>query len=65
MALFKALIPGLILTFVVALVMGSNGTSGAWLEIYRANVEGVRFYWSWPLFLTSTGLSWCIFWMME
>lgn len=64
-ALFKALIPGLILTFVVALVMGSNGTSGAWLEIYLVNVEGIRFYWSWPLFLASTGVSWGIFSMME
>ena len=62
---FKGLIPGLILTFVVALVMGSNGSSGAWLQIYHASVEGIRFYWSWPLFVMSTGVASGIFWMME
>jgi len=62
---FKGLIPGLILTFVVSLVMGSNGTSGAWLQIHLVNIEGIEFYWSWPLFVIATGVSWGIFWMME
>lgn len=65
MSFFKALIPGVLLTFVVCLIMGSNGASGAWLDIYRVTIEGVRFYWSWPLFTVSTGVSWGIFWMME
>ena len=65
MSFFKGLIPGSILTFVVCLIMGSNGATGAWLEIHRVTIEGVNFYWSWPLFFMGTGVSWGIFWMME
>ena len=65
MPFVKALIPGFILTFVVCLIMGSNGTSGAWLEIFRMTFEGYNIYWSWPLFALSTGISWGLFWMME
>lgn len=65
MAFFKALIPGFLLTFVVCLVMGSNGATGAWLNIHRAAIEGWEYYWSWPLFFASTGLAWSLFWMME
>ncbi len=65
MPLFKGLIPGIILTFVVSLIMGSNGASGAWLEIHRVTIESQHFYWSWPLFFISTGASTGIFWMME
>lgn len=65
MSFVKGLIPGLILTFVVCLILGSNGVSGAWLDIHRVTMEGQTFYWSWPLFIASTGLSWGIFAMMD
>lgn len=65
MSLFKGLIPGLLLTFVVSMILGSNGSRGAWLEIHRVTLQGQDFYWSWPLFVISTGISWAIFWMME
>lgn len=65
MPLFKGLIPGFCLTFIVAMILGSNGVSGDWLEVHRVAIEGYRFYWSWPLFIASTGLATSIFWMME
>lgn len=65
MSFFKGLIPGVILTFVVCMIMGSNGAQGAWLEIHPVTFKGYDWYWSWPLFFLSTGVSWGIFWMME
>ena len=65
MAMFKALIPGFLLTFIVCLVMGSNGSRGAWLAIHRVSIESIEIWWSWPLFFISTGLAWALFWMME
>lgn len=65
MSFVKALIPGTILTFVICLILGSNGTSAGWLEVHRVAVQGHNFYWSWPFFVGSTGLSWALFWMME
>jgi hypothetical protein len=60
MSFVKALIPGLILTFVVCIIMGSNGMTGDWLAIHRASIDGHEFYWSWSLFVASTGISWGI-----
>ena len=65
MSFFKALIPGLILTFIFCIILGSNGSHGGWLEIYQVHMFGQSFYWSWQLFIATTGLSWAIFWMME
>lgn len=65
MSFIKALIPGFILTFVVCLIMGSNGARGAWLNIHHYTVHSHDFYWSWPLFVCATGLAWAIFWSME
>jgi hypothetical protein len=64
-AFFKGLIPGVILTFVVCLIMGSNGSQGDWLHIHRVALQGYNWYWSWPLFFLSTGGASGIFWMME
>jgi hypothetical protein len=61
MALFKALIPGLILTLVIAVILGSNGAPGGWLNVHRLEIEQIHFYWSWPLFFVSTGLGWFVF----
>lgn len=65
MSFVKALVPGLILTFIISIIIGSNGSTGGWLDIHRISIEGTSFHWSWQLFVASTGLSWAIFWMME
>jgi hypothetical protein len=61
MAFIKALIPGVILTFVIAIILGSNRVSGGWLNVHQINIEQASFYWSWPLFLISTGIAWFVF----
>jgi len=63
-SLFKGLVPGIVLTLVVCGVIGSNGSTGEYLNIQHAMIQHVRFYWSWKLFLAATGLSWALFAMM-
>ena len=60
MELVKALPLGAILTFVVALLIGSQGAKGGQLAIFRAEIYQFDFWWSWPLFLAGTGLAWGI-----
>jgi hypothetical protein len=64
-ALFKALIPGALLTWIVSTLIGSGGSSGGILNIIHFTVQHHEVYWSWPLFLAATGLSWAILWMLE
>jgi hypothetical protein len=56
----KALVPGSLLTFVISMILGSNHSKGAWLNIFRVAIEGHTFYWSWPLFALATGLAWIL-----
>ena len=65
MAFIKGLIPGLILTFVVAGILGSNGQSGDWLNVHSIRFEQFTLYWSWPLFIIGTGLSTGLFAMID
>lgn len=65
MAFIKALVPGFLLTWIVAGVIGSNGSQGGMLAIQHSYIDGHSFYWSWSLFLAGTGLSWALFAMME
>ena len=65
MPFVKALIPGVILTFVVCIILGSNGVSGAWLEVHRVSLASHDFYWSWPLFVGSTAIAWGLFSLMD
>lgn len=57
MELIKALIFGAILSATIALVIGSQGTSGGALAIQMIPVADAKLYWSWPVFLSGTGLS--------
>lgn len=72
-ALFKGLFPALLLTLVVCLILGSNGSTGGFLFIRHVFVSGgtafatsqYSFYWSWPLFISATLLGFFIFKMLE
>jgi len=64
-SLFKALVPGVILTLIVCLLIGSSGSHGGFLNIFRVMIEGYAVYWSWPMFLASTGTAWGIISMMK
>ena len=72
-ALFKGMIPGILLTWVVCGILGSNGSKGGFLFIQLIHISGSgafatsshSFYWSWPLFIASTTLGFFIFKMLE
>lgn len=57
---FKALMLGAVLSATLALVIGSQGTSAGPLAIHLAHVADAKIYWSWPLFLSGSGLAWGI-----
>lgn len=58
MDLLKAMVIAAVVTGCVAIVIGSQGTSGGQLLIEPWSVGDVRLYWSWPMFLAGSGLSW-------
>jgi hypothetical protein len=60
MDLIKAIILGCILTGVVAVVVGSQGSSGGALAVHSMAIADYRIFWSWPLFVLGSGLSWGI-----
>ncbi|NBW76943.1 MAG: hypothetical protein EBR34_14275 [Sphingomonadaceae bacterium] len=61
MNLFKAIVPGALLTWVVSTAIGSQGSRGAWLAIERLHLNQHSIYWSWPLFVAGTVLAWAMF----
>ena len=64
-AFLKAVPLGIVLAFVVALFIGSGGSSGGLLNVQLVTVQDFEFYWSWPLFLLGTALSFVLFLLME
>ena len=60
MEMIKAVTLGAILTATIALVIGSQGTSAGPLAIHLVSVAQAKLYWSWPIFLSGSGLSWGI-----
>ena len=56
----KAIGLGAILTGTVALVVGSQGSSAGALAVHEMAVGPYKVFWSWPLFIAGTGLSWGI-----
>ena len=64
-ALIKAVIPGGLLTWIVASVIGSNGSTGGMLHIGKMLVSNHQLYWSWPLFIAATALAWFILLMLD
>lgn len=71
-AFFKALPFGIFLTLLLALFIGSGGSSGGLLNVFQFTVPLAQFglfdfqlYWSWNLFLAGTGLTFAILMMMD
>lgn len=58
MDFLKALMLGVILSATIGLVIGSQGTSAGPLAIQLVSLADVKIYWSWPVFLSGTGLAW-------
>jgi len=64
-AFLKAIVLGAVLAFIVSLFIGSGGSSGGMLHVRYVEVSTYAFYWSWPLFVVGTALSFGIFLLME
>ena len=64
-AFLKAVVLGIFLALIVSLFIGSGGSSGGLLNVRHVAVETYQFYWSWPLFVIGTALSFGIFLMMD
>ena len=60
MEFLKAATLGAVLSATVALVVGSQGTSGGQLAVQLIRAGDLEVYWSWPLFFSGTGLAWAL-----
>lgn len=60
MEMLKALTLGAMLGATIALAIGSQGVSGGPLGIHLVPLAEARLYWSWPLFLSASGICWAI-----
>ena len=60
MDLFKAIPFGGILTFIIAVLIGSQGRQGGRLNIFHIEVYQYELWWSWPLFFAGTFFAWGI-----
>jgi hypothetical protein len=60
MDVIKALTLGAILTATIAIVIGSQGVSAGPLAIHPVHIADAKLYWSWPIFISGSGLAWGI-----
>jgi hypothetical protein len=58
MDLLKALTLGAVLSVAIGLVIGSQGTTAGPLAIQLVTLADAKLYWSWPVFLSGSGLAW-------
>lgn len=58
--MLKAIAISAVITAAIAAVIGSQGTSAGPLAIDALSVGTTRIFWSWPLFLAGSGLSWSL-----
>ena len=56
--MFKALVLAAIVTGSIAVVLGSQGSTGGALSVHSLMIADYKMYWSWPLFFAGSGLSW-------
>lgn len=58
MDMLKAFTLGAILSVTIGLVIGSQGTGAGPLAIELVSLAEAKIYWSWPVFLSGSGLAW-------
>lgn len=56
----KAIVLGGILSGIISLIIGSQGSSGGQLGIHLMHAGEYAVHWSWPLFLGGTALSYAL-----
>ncbi len=60
MEIFKSAFLGAVLAWVLAVVIGSQGSNGGALMIHQMAIADVKVFWSWPVFFGGTGISWAL-----
>lgn len=58
MDLLKALMLGAVLSATIGMVVGSQGTSAGPLAVHLVSLADAKLFWSWPVFLSGSGLAW-------
>ena len=58
MDMVKALVLGALLSATIGLVVGSQGTTAGPLAIHLVAIADAKIFWSWPVFLSGSGLAW-------
>lgn len=58
MGLLKAMLIAAVVTGCIAIVIGTQGSTGGQLRIHSMMIQDYKVFWSWPLFLAGSGLSW-------
>lgn len=58
MGLLKAMLIAAVVTGCIAIVIGTQGSTGGQLRIHSMMIQDFKVFWSWPLFLAGSGLSW-------
>ena len=64
-AFLKALVLGIFLALIVSLFIGSGGSTGGLLHVFHVDAGDIEFYWSWPVFVVGTGLSFGLFLLLD
>lgn len=65
MAFFKSISPALILTLILAGIVGSQGSTGGVMGIQHKFIYDYGYYWSWSTFLCALGLIWALYVIQE
>ena len=60
MDLLKAMIVAALVTGCVAVVIGTQGSTGGQLAVHSMAIGDYKIFWSWPLFVVGTSLAWAL-----
>lgn len=60
MEIFKSAFLGAVLSWTLAVVIGSQGSSGGQLMIHQMALGDLKVFWSWPVFFGGTGIAWAL-----
>ena len=68
----KAILMGVVVSWIFSAILGAQGAGWGQLYIHLVqfdvpvgNLNTIRYFWSWPIFFTATGISWGIMAMMN
>ena len=71
MTTVKAILLGVVISWVFSSILGAQGSGWGQLYIHMVefhvhlgNLETIRYYWSWPLFFASAAIAWGIMALM-